>query len=49
MVYNGKSRGIDKRNVIQISSLSVLYGIINSVDYKKEDEDGWQKYPLNIV
>lgn len=40
MVYNDKSRGIDKRNVIQISSLSFLYSIINSVDYKKEDEDG---------
>ncbi len=40
MVYNGKSRGVGKRNVIQISSLSVPYSIINSVYYKKEDEDG---------
>lgn len=40
MVDNGKSRGIDKRNVIQISSLSVLYSIINSVDDEKEDENG---------
>lgn len=40
MVNNSKSRRIDKRNVVQIGSLSVLYGIINSVYDKQEDEDG---------
>jgi len=40
MVENNKSRGIDKWNVVQITSLPVPYSIINPVYYKKEDEDG---------
>lgn len=40
MIGNSKSSRIDKRNVIQISFLSVLYRIVNSVYYKQENEDG---------